>query len=234
MVKLARTRGSTRRRELAVARTREEILLAAARALARSGHKAVSMSDIATEVGFTAPALYAYFDSKESIFKSLVEMLGREIGDTLATPPRTLPFGEKLRLLVRETLSWADRRREFLLALVALKMRGFGVECAPERGGRRTAGTGPGWDLFTQRMTGWLRQAGRRAPELGGHDPEDAACVLVGIIHGYALRWLMASSEGGPERLADQTDRIVDFFLYGISGKRPRRARQLTGGAFHA
>jgi AcrR family transcriptional regulator len=200
------------RRERQQARTREEILLAAARALARSGHKAVSMSDIAAEVGFTAPALYAYFASKESIFSALVQLLGQEIAETFVTPPRGLPFREKLRLLVREALTWADRRRELLLALVALKMRGLTLPCPPE--------PSPGhlsWDLYTPRVAEWLRQAGRRSRELAGHDPQEAACVLVGIMHGFFLRWL-ADSAGPTTRLAEQSDRIVDFFLYGLSG----------------
>ena len=217
MVKLARARARTptRRRELAAARTRDEILLAAARALARSGHKAVSMSDIAAEVGFTAPALYAYFSSKESIFAALVEVLGREIGETFVTPPRGLSFRDKLRLLVREVLTWADRRREHLQALVTLKMRGYGMSCPP---GSEAAPQG--WDVYTPRMVGWLRQAGRRSPELAGRDPEDAACVLVGIMHGFFLRWLASNPAGASpaRRLADDSDRIVDFFLYGIQG----------------
>ena len=128
------------------------------------------------------------------------------------TPPRGLPFREKLRLLVREALSWADRRRDHLQALFALKMRGYGLpDCEPGK---------PRWDLYTPRMAEWLHQAGRRSPELAGQDPEEAACVLVGIMHGFFLRWL-ASNAGGPDpgtRLAEQTDRIVDFFLYGIQG----------------
>ena len=57
-----------RHRDVEVARTREDILLAAARALGRRGFGSVSMQDIAAEVGFTAPALYAYFPGKEEIF----------------------------------------------------------------------------------------------------------------------------------------------------------------------
>lgn len=221
MVKLARPRARpTHRREMAVARTREEILLAAARVLARSGHKAVSMTDIAAEVGFTAPALYVYFDSKERIFQALVAMLGREIGETFVTAPRGMPFAEKVRLLVRETLTWADRRREFLLALVALKMRGFRLVPGPARALRAAAPDDDGndpmvWDVYSPRVADWLRQAGRRAPELAGRDPDEAACVLVGIMHGFVLRWLMGRS---PQHLAGQTDRIVDYFLYGLQG----------------
>jgi AcrR family transcriptional regulator len=200
------------RRQRQQARTREEILLAAARALARGGHKAVSMNDIAAEVGFTAPALYAYFASKESIFAALAQLLGQEIAETFVTPPRGLPFREKLRLLVREALTWADRRRELLLALFALRISGQEPPCPPQAApGRLT------WDLYTPRVSEWLRQAGRRSRELAGHDPQEAACVLVGIMHGFFHRWL-ADSAGPTTRLAEQSDRIVDFFLYGLSG----------------
>ena len=65
--------------------------MAAARALARSGFNAVSMSDIAEEVGFTAPAIYAYFDSKEAIFAELLRTLEPRAGRDLRAAARSGP-----------------------------------------------------------------------------------------------------------------------------------------------
>ena len=142
-------------------------------------------------------------------------MLGREIAETFVTPPRGLPFREKLRLLVREALTWADRRRELLQALFALKLRGLGLPCPPD-GGRRAS---RGWDAYTPAWRSGCARPGAAAPSWPGATRDEAACVLVGIMHGFFLRWLAASAGDRPRRrLAEQTDRIVDYFLYGIQG----------------
>src|SRR5215471_6062343 len=101
--KAARTRRkATRRRALAIARTREDILMAAASVVARSRTHAVSLQDIAAEVGFTAPALYAYFDSKEAIFAELLRLLGRELAGTFTPEPAPGgSFRERVGALVR-------------------------------------------------------------------------------------------------------------------------------------
>ena len=211
--------GPTPRRTAIVERTREEILLASARALARSGFRSVSMQEIAREVGFTAPALYAYFDSKEAIFAALVAMMDRELADTFRPgPARGLPFRERVRELVARQLEWADRRREVFAAFFALHMRGEQVAAEGQE-----CGGGPAEHL--QRLGRWLRRAADRPRDLGGHDPDEAAALLMGIGQGMFLRWML----GKTPTLAEQTDLIVDFFFHGVGGpgrsvRRPRRA----------
>ena len=62
------------RRELELARKREGILMAAARAFARGGYHVTTMQDIAREAGYTPPSLYAYFTGKEQIFGELAAL----------------------------------------------------------------------------------------------------------------------------------------------------------------
>lgn len=52
--------------------TRERILLAALRLFARHGYEAVSVSDIAGELGMTKGALYRHYRSKRDIFDSIL------------------------------------------------------------------------------------------------------------------------------------------------------------------
>lgn len=59
-------------RALAKAQRRREILVAAARLMARHGFHGVRLSDIGTEVGVSGPALYRHFASKD---EALAEML---------------------------------------------------------------------------------------------------------------------------------------------------------------
>ena len=55
-----------------MADTKEKILLAALRLFAREGYEAVSVSDIAGELGLTKGALYKHFKNKRDIFDSIV------------------------------------------------------------------------------------------------------------------------------------------------------------------
>ena len=55
-----------------MADTKEKILLAALRLFAREGYEAVSVSDIAGELGMTKGALYKHYKNKRDIFDSIV------------------------------------------------------------------------------------------------------------------------------------------------------------------
>jgi AcrR family transcriptional regulator len=200
------------RREVEIARTREDILVAAARALGRRGFGSVSMQEIAAEVGFTAPALYAYFASKEEIFSELKLMLQRELAATFQPPPPAgQSFRRRLSILLRRQLEWADRRRDVFLAFFA--MRAGGATLAM-RSQEAQAELPPIAHL--QAVARWMRQAGDRPADYGGLDPDEAACLLFGICHGFFLRWLLHPGSHG--RLADDTERILDLFFHGVIG----------------
>jgi AcrR family transcriptional regulator len=223
------------RRELEIARTREDILIAAARALGRRGFGSVSMQEIAAEVGFTAPALYAYFSSKEEIFSELRAMLLRELAETFQPPPAPgQSFRRRLSILVGRQLEWADRRRDVFLAFLAVRARG---EAMPFRAQGTVAAPGPPGHILA--MARWMAQAAEHPDDLGGCDPEEAACILFGICHGFLLRWVLRGSQA---RLADEAGRIIDFFFHGVRGAaaapaEPRRSvragrrRARSGGA---
>jgi AcrR family transcriptional regulator len=206
-----------RRRDALITRTRDDILLAAARVLGRSAWKAVSMQDIADELGFTAPALYVYFESKEAIFVELARTLGRELEETFALPaPAGADLRERLATLVRRQLEWGDRRREVFAAFLAQRMRGEDLACSDPAVKRAFGGPGD----YLGRLTAWMKQAVHRPGELQGVAPEQAACLLMGVMHGFFVRWLLEPT--GSQRLADQADQIVDFFFHGVSGPQPK------------
>lgn len=223
-----RGRRPPRRRALEIERTREDILQAAARALARSGHRSVSMREIADEVGFTAPALYAYFDSKEAIFAELARTLFRELEATFAyEPDRSVPFRQRLTAFMRHQLSWADRRRDVFLALSALRMRGERLPPALAREAK-AAGRPVGPARHLDLLAGWLARAIDRPADLGGHDPGLAATLLFGIGHGFFLRWVTSATD---HHLADQVDQLIEFYFCGLTGAPPEPPRPRRGGS---
>ena len=73
--------------------TKERILLAALRLFARKGYEAVSVSDIAAELGITKGALYRHYESKRHIFDSILRRM--EQRDASEARAHALPEGTK-------------------------------------------------------------------------------------------------------------------------------------------
>lgn len=57
----------------------EQMLEAAGRLFAARGYAAVSMDDIAADVGVSKPMLYNYFGSKQGLYIAYIERAGREL-----------------------------------------------------------------------------------------------------------------------------------------------------------
>jgi hypothetical protein len=51
--------------------------------------------------------------------------------------------------------------------------------------------------------------------ELGGHDPEVVARLLVGMVFGLLHGWVARAEHGS---LADRAPLVRDFFFHGVSG----------------
>ena len=74
---------------------------------------------------------------------------------------------------------------------------------------------------FLANLASWLRAECRDPAELGGHGPDVAATLLYGICHGFFVRWLARDAAG---RIADETDRIIDFTFLALTGATRRPA----------
>lgn len=117
-------------RQLAMSDTRRaHVLDAARRVFAARGVEGASIREIAREAGYTAGALYSYFDSKEAIYAALLaESLDRLHADVLAA---RAPRGQPVRLVVARAQAWfgfyARHPRDLDLGL-------YLVNAAPDQG----------------------------------------------------------------------------------------------------
>lgn len=68
-------------RAQAKARRRGEILVAAARLMARRGFHAVRLDDIGAEVGISGPGMYRYFPAKEDVLAEMLQGISRRLRD---------------------------------------------------------------------------------------------------------------------------------------------------------
>src|SRR5690606_31704542 len=92
-------------RQLAMSDTRRaHVLDAARRVFAERGVEGASIREIAREAGYTAGALYSYFDSKEAIYAALLA----ESLDRLQTEVQAAraPKGQAARTLAAKAQAW--------------------------------------------------------------------------------------------------------------------------------
>jgi TetR/AcrR family transcriptional regulator, cholesterol catabolism regulator len=82
---------------------REDILLAAADVLQRSGYEATTMKDIAAAVNLTAASLYHHFRNKDALLLAVLEAgLDQVIGQIEPIVTADIPSDEKLRRMIYE------------------------------------------------------------------------------------------------------------------------------------
>jgi AcrR family transcriptional regulator len=203
------------RRELELARKREGILMAAARAFARGGYHATTMQDIAREAGYTAPSLYVYFTGKEQIFGGLASLLSREFMAVFDEPvPAALSFSERLERLLRHLFEKSDRYRDAVTVFLVARLSG---ETLMTEG--MTAGSSHRADFSSvQLLTSWLRKNAKQG-ELGERRPEELGVALAGLAHAYCIQWL---AEGSLASNASLAASVTSQFLHGALGAAPR------------
>lgn len=194
------------RRVREIARTREDILFAAARTFAHAGYHATRMQEIAADAGYSVPSLYAYFRSKQQIFDAVIDRLRTELLGTFDEPmPAGLSFPTRLEWLVRRQLEvnerWSDALAVLFLAGAPTTARG--------RPGRS------GVSAYAPRFAEWIREAAGKS--LGDQNADDLGFALAGIVIGFTRHWIETGRRG---RLADRTQRVVDLFLRGALGGR--------------
>ncbi|NMH97355.1 TetR/AcrR family transcriptional regulator [Pseudonocardia acidicola] len=177
------------RRKKCAEQTQRDILVAAGRRFARAGYAAVTLKDIAADVGVTAPLLVRYFGSKRDLFREVAQAEPDPTIDTadLEGPLETL--GRRLaRLLVTY---WLDPNVRFpAIALV----RSLDVEEAKS--------------LFAEEMN--RRLVDPLAAVLPGSDARLRARLIAAQVVGaglFALGVLLEPDAGPPA--ADEVEDIV-------------------------
>jgi AcrR family transcriptional regulator len=202
----------TSRKEQQVTRTREAILDAATVAFAQQGYHAVTVKDIASAAGYTAPSLYNYFDGKEAIFAALLERIHlANLGVFDEPVPRGLTFAQRLELLVRRHLDVRTRHADAFALFMKLQSGGMPSE-------ELARWTQEAFTAFLDRLTQWVTESAGDET-LGGHGAETLAFHLWGTMAADHARVLLGREvEADPQR---HTERIVALFLYGTRGCPP-------------
>lgn len=202
----------TARKAQLVTRTREAILDAATIVFAQHGYHAVTVKDIASAAGYTAPSLYNYFDGKEAIFAALLERIHLANLEAFDEPvPSGLTFAQRLELLVRRNLDVRTKHADAFALFMKLQSGGMPSE-------ELARWTQQAFTQLLDRLTQWVTESAGD-DVLAGHDAETLAFHLWGTMAADHARALLGrDTEADPQR---NTQRIVALFLYGARGSTP-------------
>lgn len=194
-------------RESTMAVYRDAIITAAERVFVRSGFAKVKMADIAMEAGLAAGTLYNYFDSKERIFRTLIEQRGDDFLLQLEAAGQGDNARERLGTLIATVLGYIETYRSTFALFVEL---GGMAEWSIRRVG------GPRSERLYLRylqIAETIIQDGVHEGLLSDDTPvRDQVACLTGMINGVVREWL--SEEKGA--LRDRVPLILSVYLRGL------------------
>jgi AcrR family transcriptional regulator len=206
-------RASSLRVEARRAHTRREILDSAWRLAAEAGLEALSLREIAANLGMKAPSLYSYFPSKAAILDALFIDGYRALDEVLVAVDQRLPAkaGARPRLvaILRAWIDFcqADQARYRLLFTTAV----------------------PGWrpsdDAYAASLANYQRMQ-HQLTLAGVTDPDDVD-LCTALSAGLAAQQ-MANDPGG-DRWSRRVEDVVDMFLQHTSSRAARSTRQRKG-----
>jgi AcrR family transcriptional regulator len=187
------------RRAREIARTRQDIVEAAARVFGDCGYHDATMQAIAREAGFTAASLYTYFRSKDEIYEALLTEMRSALLATFDVPvPAGLTFAQQLELLLHRQLSVIAERRDALRVAFEHRPRKASQDEGPVHLLRQLTA------FFAEVDEGHLRCA-----------PDEAARILFGLTQAMLLPWIVGADDAA--EIPRQASRIVDVFLHGMA-----------------
>lgn len=190
--------------------TRDAILEATDRLLARSGYKRMTIDDLANEVGIGKGSVYLHFSSKEEIALSHIDGIIEKLKSNL-TAIAAKPLGVEIRLremLLERVLYRFDSVQHYtqslneLLAVLRPKLlerrkRYFSEEA------RIFA------DIIAEGQKGKVFQKG---------DPLDIAITFLSCTNALLPYSLSAIELGDRSEIADRAKKTADLLIRGVSG----------------
>jgi len=199
-------------REAARHARRRALLEAAEQVFAERGFEGTTMAEIASRAGYSAGNLYNVFDSKEALFREVVDDSTRRFQavllETFVAPQ---PLAESLERFFDALVGYVLEHRALFavyLRLTASQRFGRGAQEDDARALDET-----GHESFTARI--------RRAMESGEiphQDPEACAVVIGGAVRHQIVRWLDA---GGSDQDLHERMRSLRSVLCRALGLRP-------------
>ena len=183
--------------------TKEQILRVALSLFSRRGYEAVSVSDIAGELGITKGALYRHYESKQAIFDAILRRM--EERDTELAEADHVPLaGEESRASLENIIAFSKTMLRYWTEDAFARDFRRMLTIEQYRSRELTA-------LYHQYLgSGPVEYVSMMLRELGMERAEETARLICGVMHiGYAAY----DGSEQPERELKITEMILEQFL---------------------
>lgn len=188
--------------------TRDAILLATDRLLARHGYKKMTIDDLANEVGIGKGSVYLHFSSKEEIALSHIDGIIEKLKSTLrAIAAKPLAVDIRLREMLLERVLYrfdsVQHYRQSLNELLAV--------LRPKLLERRKRYFREEARIFSE-----IIAEGQRSKLFAKSDPDDTAITFLSATNALLPYSLSAIELGDRVEVADRTRKTADVLIRGI------------------
>jgi AcrR family transcriptional regulator len=195
------------RKEIEKESRKTDIINTAAQLFSEKGFHDVKMDDIAERVGLSKGTIYLYFENKETLFFSIIQVrlseLTKQIQEILLLDE---PFVENLRRFVTTCLGFLERHQAFFKIMHSEKMR-MNVE---EHYKMHDCAIEAYQTIFG--ITGELIRRGQKECILREDTPETLSKILLGILDAYLYQRVFLGSKVSIE---EEVDQVIDYYLNG-------------------
>jgi AcrR family transcriptional regulator len=188
----------------AQARTRADLLAAAARVFARRGYDAATVADVAAEAGYSHGAVYSNFAGKEDLFLALYEDWVAQRTAALADGwPAEGDLARRARVAAEQWLRHLARHPEAFLLRLEFSSRAARDPALRRKLGNRTAAV----PVLLERLI--EEAAAEEGVELAIGAAE-LAQALQALSLGFALEAVSHPRAGAPEVAGRAAQQLVD------------------------
>ena len=199
------------RKEIEKEARKTDIIDTAARLFSEKGFHDVKMDDIAEQVGLSKGTIYLYFENKEALFFSIIEVRLAELIAELEEILRPDEgFRHKLRQFVLRFLQYLENQQAFFKIMHSEKMR-----LNPDDHFRMHDYAAHAY-LTIFRITGELIRRGQEERVLREGPPENLSKILLGILDAYLYHRVFFTTK---VRIEEEVEQVIDYFLNGTKAE---------------
>ncbi len=201
------------------ARTRTELIGAAAKVFARRGYDRASVEEIAEEAGYSHGAVYSNFAGKADLFLAVFEEYMaervRELAETQTALPDDAPLEARARALADQWMERLGRDRESVLLHMEFIAHG---DRDPELAGRFGTRSAAMREAVARYIESFTAEEGRELPI----SADDLAMVLRALGIGLAIESLVSPDAVRHDLYGDFVELLVTMLREGGSAEPPR------------
>lgn len=164
-----------------------------------SGYHNTSIASIAKSAGISKGLLYNYFESKEELLKSIVELAINDIYEFFDPNKDGVLTGEEFRFFVRKYFETLKEKHHFLKLLFTILTQQEALETVNHLPSLKT------YDDFMQIFLAHFKKSSHP-------DAREELILFASIMKGFSLQYVYNPDSYNDETLQNLEERIIQLF----------------------